>query len=127
MQLVAIPLRKELAEEQDAVVAKGQGAQSFFQLEAQWVYLQYIAKEMSFTYNPQLSAQYQKKATSRHCAHMIKNNRNPFQKLNLKQYMVHTYSCCCIFNYLKIVTKIIPSLLNSDAKRIISSMTLCMS
>jgi len=61
MQLVAIPLRKELAEEQDAVVAKGQGAQSFFQLEAQWVYLQYIAKEMSFTYNPQLSAQYQKK------------------------------------------------------------------
>lgn len=29
MQFVAIPLRKELAEEQDAVVAKGQGAQSF--------------------------------------------------------------------------------------------------
>lgn len=119
-----MPLRKELAEEQDAVVAKGQGAQ-FFQLEAQWVYLQYIAKEMSFTHNSYLLNI--KEATSRHCAHMIKNNRNPFQKLNLKQYIVNTYSCCHIFNYLKIVTKIIPSLLNSDAKRVVSSMMLCMS
>lgn len=127
MQLVAIPLRKELAEEQDAVVAKGQGAQSFFPIRSPMGVFTVHSKRNEFHMQPTVICSISKKATSRHCAHMIKNNRNPFQKLTLKQYMVHTYSCCRIFNYLKIVTKIIPSLLNSDAKRIISSMTLCMS
>lgn len=53
---------KELTEECDAVVAKGQetydlrqGAQLFSNLGAQWVYSQYITKEISFKCNPWLT------------------------------------------------------------------------